>query len=457
MRTWSPTIDREGGPLYRALADAIDDDIRRGALRPGDRLPPQRRLSAALGVDFTTVSRGYAEAQRRGLLRCEVGRGTFVAHPPAGADAQPDPRRAALVDMSMNLPPEPDDPALLQRMRAGLAAVAADLPALLRYQSPTGAEVDKEAASSWLSLRGMAPSHDRVAITPGAHATILAVLTILAAPGDAVLCEDVTYPGLRAIAARLRLRLVGVGSDAGGIVPDALAEAIRLHGPKALYLNPTLGNPTTLTLSLERRQEIASILIGARLPLIEDDAYGFIPQHAPAPLATMAQGLTWHVGGLAKCIGAGLRLAYTVAPDARAALLLGQALKTTAVMPSPLTAALVTRWIQDGTADHIRRFIRVETAARQALAARALAGARFDADPCAFNLWLALPPGLGRAELVGRMAGRRIGVLASDAFTVLGEPPERVRVCLGGPVDRATLSAELGFLAHALEVSAWRG
>ncbi|PIY73117.1 MAG: hypothetical protein COY86_08300 [Rhodobacterales bacterium CG_4_10_14_0_8_um_filter_70_9] len=102
------------------------------------------------------------------------------------------------------------------------------------------------------------------------------MLMILAAPGDAILCEEATYPGLRAIAARLRLRLISVPSDAVGVAPDALAEVIPLHGPKALYLNPTLGDPTTQTLGLERRQEIASILIGARLPLIEDDTYGLI-------------------------------------------------------------------------------------------------------------------------------------------------------------------------------------
>lgn len=455
MQNWTPRIRATGKPRYLEIADSIGNDMNAGILAAGDRLPPQRQLAEQIGLDFTTVSRGYAEARRRGLVQSHVGRGTFVAG--ATKPEVADPRRAAQVDLTMNLPPEPTDPELVARMREGLSAVATDMIALLRYQSSTGTDVDKEAASSWLSMRGMVPALERVAITPGAHATILAILTILATAGDTILCEDVTYPGIRSIGARLGMRVEGVDSDEDGILPDALAAAIEAHGPKALYLNPTLNNPTTRTMTAARRQEIASVLIGARLPLIEDDAYGFIPAHPPAPMATLAQGLTWHIGGLAKCIGAGLRLAYTVAPDARAAFLLAQALRTTSVMPSPLSMALMTRWIHDGTADSIRRFIRSETLARQVIAAEALPGATFDSDVNAFNLWLALPKGLGRAELVGRMAGRRIGILSSDAFTVTGEPQERVRVCLGGTLTREQLRAELMFLGHSLDVSAWRG
>ena len=113
---------------------------------------------------------------------------------------------------------------------------------------------------------------------------------------------------------------------------------------------------------------MAEVLRRHALTLIEDDAYGFIPAKAPAPIALSAPELTWHIGGLAKCIGAGLRLAYTVAPTAKCAFRLAQAIWALAVMPSPLSTALVTQWIEDGTADRIRRFIRAESAARQAIA-----------------------------------------------------------------------------------------
>ncbi len=442
-------MPRNGAPRYLQLADAIARDIGAGRLATGDRLPSQRLLADQLGIDFTTVSRGYTEARRRGLVESHVGRGTFVL-PQTPAEDPRDPRRRADADLTMNLPPEPDDPALLARMQAGLNTVSANLIDLLRYQSSTGGQVDKEAASSWLSLRGMVPSLDRIAVTPGAHPTILAILMRLAQPGDCLLCEAVTYPGFRALAARQGLNVIGLPVDADGILPDALDAAIRAHGPRALYLNPTLNNPTTQTIPLARRQEIASVVLKHGLPLIEDDAYGFIPPNPPAPLATLAPELVWHIGGLAKCIGAGLRLAYTVAPDSRASLDFAQHLKSISVMPSPLSMALATRWIADGTADSIRRFVREETLARQQIAAEVLAQVDFDADPYAFNLWLHLPEARTRADVIGRMLGSGIGLMPSDAFQVTGPPSESIRVCLGGLIGRNQLRDGLELLAHTL-------
>ncbi|MFN7052642.1 MAG: PLP-dependent aminotransferase family protein, partial [Gemmobacter sp.] len=287
MKTWVPTFGTSGKPRYLEIADAIERDTDSGLLSAGDRLPPQRRLAELLSLDFTTISRAYTEAQSRGLVESHVGRGTFVRARTGQDGPTADPRRAREQDLSMNLPPEPDDPALLAAMRAGLETVAANLVPLLRYQSTTGSEMDRSAALSWLSMRGMVPNLDRIAVTPGAHATMTAVLNILAAPGDTILCEAVTYPGLRSIAARAGLVLVGVPMDEAGILPEALAAAIRTHGPKALYLNPTLQNPTTLTVPAPRRMEIAEILLRHGLPLIEDDAYGFVQPGAPAPFATL--------------------------------------------------------------------------------------------------------------------------------------------------------------------------
>ncbi len=456
MIDWTPQAEPNGKPRYIAIADAIEQDVRDGRLSPGNRLPPQRQLAKRLGIDFTTVSRGYAEAQSRGLLTSHVGRGTFVAKP-AETMTGPDPLRLADEDLSMNLPPEPTDPGLIADMRGGLDYVSANLLQLLRYQSSTGSDKDKAAASTWLGLRGMIPSSSRLVISPGAHSTICAILTILTKPGDSVLCEQITYPGFRNIACRRGLRLIGIEMDRDGILPDALSAAIKQHRPKALYLNPTLQNPTTLTIPADRRLAISEVLDEHGLPLIEDDAYGFIPAKAPAPIAVSAPDLTWHIGGLAKCLGAGLRLAYTVAPTAKLAYSLGQALKVQAVMASPISTALATQWIEDGTADQIRRFIRSETSARQAIAREVLEGFDFQGAENAFNIWLSLPEGIGRADLIARMAGCPIGIMPSDAFSVGITPGDEVRLCLGGSQSREALGANLHLLVNSLQHSAFLG
>ncbi|MFT6460005.1 GntR family transcriptional regulator, partial [Pseudophaeobacter arcticus] len=140
MKHWSPTLPVSDKPRYVEIADAIRADIDAGLLLPGDRLPPQRGVAQNLGVDFSTASRGYAEAVRRGDIESFVGRGTFVRAPDLrealdGSNAAPDPRRILEEDPMMNMPPEPDDPALIARMASGLGHVAANLVPLLRYQS----------------------------------------------------------------------------------------------------------------------------------------------------------------------------------------------------------------------------------------------------------------------------------------------------------------------------------
>jgi DNA-binding transcriptional MocR family regulator len=448
MPDWTPDLSRSDKPRYLALADQIAADIKSGRLTGGDRLPPQRKLAVRLAIDFTTVARGYVEAQRRGLVESHVGQGTFVRETRRAAPARG--KRVEIVDLSMNLPPEPDDPELLGRMREGLAELSRDLVSLLRYQEFGGSRSDKDAASAWLGRRALVPTQERIFVTPGAHPAIAGILSMLAKPGEPVLCEAITYPGVRTIAAQLGLNLVGIPMDADGIDPDALTQACERLRPKALYMNPTLQNPTTLTVPEARREAIAAVARRHRVPIVEDDAYGFIPPHGVHPIASIAPDITWHIAGLAKCIGAGLRAAYVVAPDARTGWPFAAALRAATVMASPLTVALATRWIEDGTADSILRFIRAETAARQKLVASLLPRTSYRADPLSFNLWVPLPPPWTRSAFVGHMRATGIGVVASDAFVALGDPIEAVRVCICGPASRERVNTAIDFMAHTL-------
>ena len=357
MADWIPDLSRRGAPRYLAIADAIAGDIEAGRLSPSDRLPPQRILAAVLGIDFTTVARGYVEAKRRGLIESRVGQGTFVStavrrrHPAMV-------KHPEIVDLSMNLPPEPDDQELLDRMQDGWEAISRDLVLLMRYQGFGGVSADKEAASVWLSRRGLVPQQDRVFIVPGAHPALVGILGLLARPGDVVLSETITYPGARSIAGQLGLTLVGLPMDDEGVEPDAFAAACGRLAPKALYLNPTLLNPTTHTISESRRMALTSIARRFGVPIIEDDPYGLLPKDAPAAFAALAPELTWYIASLAKSLGAGLRVAYVVVPDNRSGWRFATSLRPATVMASPVTVALATRWIHDGTGDALLAAVR---------------------------------------------------------------------------------------------------
>jgi len=209
--TWTPRLPSDTQPLYAAIADAIADDAESGRLAAGTRLPTHRALAATLGVDVTTVSRAYSEARRRGLVVGHVGRGTYVR----GARPSPATRTAApLVDLTVNLPPEPSD-TCDAAMRRSLADIGRSptLAALLAY-APVGGSVEhREAGVAWCASHGITASVDRLAVCGGAQQALTSVLSAHCEPGDVVLTEALTYPGFLAAARLLRLRTVGVSME----------------------------------------------------------------------------------------------------------------------------------------------------------------------------------------------------------------------------------------------------
>ena len=361
MSDWIPTLSDGSKPRYIAIAEAIQGDLAEGRLLPAQRLPAQRQLARLLGLDFTTVARGYGEAQRRGLIESRVGEGTFVLG--VAAHRQAPATRVESEDFSMNMPPEPADAALWTKLGSALESIGRDLASALRYQRFGGTESNKQAAVEWLSRSGVETTLDRVFVVPGGHAALLGAMTVLSNRNrGAVLVETLTYPGIKAIAEQLGLALVGLPRDQHGLSPEAFSDACRHHRPSALYLNPTLANPTTQTIPIERRQEIAAIARSAGVPILEDDPYGLLLDETPAAFASVAPDITWHVATLSKCLGAGLRVAFVVVPDAPSGWDFSAAVRTANVMVSPVTATLATHWIQDGTADALLAAIRAEFA-----------------------------------------------------------------------------------------------
>ena len=449
---WAVAIRSSDKPAYIAIADTIGEDIQAGKLAANQKLPPLRTLAKALKLNFTTVARGYAEAQRRGLINAKAGHGTVVREflrtgPVRRSGA------SSLIDMTMNMPPEPQDRMLLQRMREGLSSLAAeeDLYTLLRYQEFGGRAEDREAGAGWLARHLPGVTASRVLVCPGVQSALLGLFSALARSGDTIACEAVTYPGIKGLAAQLGIRLVGLAADDEGIDPEAFAALCAAEPPKALYCNPTLLNPTTAVLSQARREAIAEIAKRYSVPIIEDDAYGCLPAKRPSALANLAPELTFYVTGFAKILGAGLRIAYIVAPNARYTARVSASLRTSVVMASPFMTALATRWIGDGTVKAATLAIREESRLRQKLAAQILLKASYVGKPEAFHLWLSVPEPWSRIEFATHLRAHGVGVVVSDTFTVSGAPPEAVRVCLGGNSSRDECRHSLEIIEDALE------
>lgn len=447
---WLPTLSEWQGPVFMRIVDALAADIASGRLVRGQQIPTHRALAGALDIDLTTVTRAYGEARRRGLLEAQVGRGTFVSETTARAAG--DIPFQVKIDLSMNLPPQPLEASLDLRIAQGLQSIQneSSFSAFLNYQYPGGSDDQREVAAKWLRMRVPDANAGRLVIYPGNQAILFNALMSVTSPGDVVLTEALTFPGVKAAAEKLRVRVVGIAMDEEGILPDALRAACKEYKPKAVYLIPTLHNPTTATLGPDRRKIIADIIRRNGLFLIEDDAYGLL-EPTVSPIANLIPERTYLAVGLSKCIAPALRVSFLLAPDAASEQTMRSNLQATMLMPPPLMVALVTHWLRSGVADKIILAIRNEAVGRQQLARRFLKDVPYAAKPNGHHLWLSLPAQWNRAEFLTHVLRHGLAVVGDDAFAVGSAASPGVRVSLGAARNRAELGQALQFLADTLK------
>jgi len=440
MTMWLPNLEGRKGPVYRAIADAIDADVERGTLRAGARLPPHRDLADHLGVTVTTVTRAYTEAARRGLTSGHVGRGTFIR------GREPEENENGLLDLSINvLMPDREVANLevhLMRRRV--------LPwtQLLGYAPKRGHLRHRQAMAAWLTYLGLPVDPDHIVLTAGAQHSLATTLSALLKPADTLLVEDLTYSGVRLLSQQLHVRLRGVAMDGEGLKPDALESACRTTRASVLYCMPRLQNPTSAVMSEKRRRQIAAIAERYRLTVVEDDTYGFLSPER-WPLARLIPQRTVFVTSLSKSLFPGLRLGCAVAPPPILERITA-AVWATMITTSSIGADLLSGWIEDGTAARIADWKRHEGAARQAIARRVLEGQRFQTHPSSPHMWLALPARWSSEGFVAQARTRGVVLNASTEFAVGTEQPRAVRLCLGTPRTRASLEQALARVGECL-------
>ncbi len=440
---WKPRLEGDG-PRYLALVDAIAEGVATGTLHRGERLPTQRRLASLLALNVATVTRAIAEAERRGLVHAQQGRGTFISD---------DPRvlQSSSIDLTLNLPPEPAGsplPRLFQEATAALLR-GGGAEQLLRYPELGGGSVDRAAGARWLARRGLELDADRVVLADGADHALLVALMALGRGQGRLLVETLSYPGVRTMATMLGIPVQGVATDEDGMLPDALEREAR-RGPALVALTPTFHNPTTHTMSHQRREALSDVVVRHDLLLLEDDVYGFHPAEAPPPLAFYAPEHTAYVTSFSKSFAPGLRLGYLAAVGRSLAERLGAAARATTSTPAGLLAAVASRWIDGGEAEAALAAARRELAVRDELCRRLLPdGVRGHGTTCPHR-WLELPGGWGRHEFVERAIQHGVQVRSSDPFAVGIEPPEAIRFSISAPRDIATFECSLLTLARTL-------
>ncbi len=457
---WCPTLTAGRGPIYLAIANLLGHDIASGRLRPGDRLPTHRDLARSLGVNVMTVSRAYAEAHRRGLTEGEVGRGTFVRRHEVNATRFDQENRGPRgtrqhVDFHFNLPV--GDPTILDASAVLRELSETDHRRLIHTgYTTTGTLEHRSAGADWVARSGLDADPNRILVCGGAQHAMTITFASLAGPGDLVLTEDLTYPGMKALASVLGLRLQGVAMDADGLLPDAFDAACRRWKPKALYCMPTIQNPTGVVMSHNRRQQIADIARRHGLAIVEDDTYGYLCEDAPPPISSLAPEISYFLTGTSKNLTAGLRIGYLVAPkDTRGSAALMARLEGNVAaltwMAAPLMAEIARSWIDGGQADAALDWKRREATARRRLFTERLGGFPTDSNPTSSHVWLPLPRPWRGDDFVTQARRRGVTITAAEAFVVgRASAPHAVRICLGTPATRRLVEDGLDILAEML-------
>jgi DNA-binding transcriptional MocR family regulator len=451
IRRWTPEIGARVGPRYLAIVEAIAADVAAGRLAPGDRLPTHRELARRLGLTIGTVTRAYAEAEGRGLVAGEIGRGTYVRERPTRA-VQPIVDRPVAPTIRYDLTvarAAPDGPAAAM-LAARLAEIGpGEAARLLDYAPQAGAARHRAAAAAFLAADGIDADPARIVLTNGAHHGVLATLVTLARPRDAVLTEAITFYGARAMSNVSGLQFVGVAADRDGIDPDALAEAIRRHAPRAVLVTPSFQNPTGSVMPRGRRERVVDVCLSAGVTLVEDGVHDFLDPSLP-PLAALAPENCVHVTSLSKAFAAGPRFGFVHAPR-RLVDAIAAAVRGSSIMVSALVAETGARLIESGDVARAAAWHAARLRRRHAVAASILPDAAGAGAPGGPHWWLRLPRGLAEDRFMAALRAAGVDAVAGGEFAVgAGAAPGAVRLVLGAPPTDDDLAETLRRVAATL-------
>ncbi|WP_027720632.1 PLP-dependent aminotransferase family protein [Maridesulfovibrio zosterae] len=432
MTKWKPELTNENVPKYKSLADAIERDIFSGKLRPGDKLPTHRDLADDLKINVSTITRGYAEAEKRGLISGTVGRGTYVASDAATYSSMVsfEPYAPGMIELGLANTLYDLDPDINEGMKKLFRRK--NINNFLRYTDPNGLPEHREVGVEWIKRYGLNVSPDEVLVCSGSQHALTCSLISLFRPGDKIATDCLTYPGMKTLSAMFGIKLVPIAMDEHGMIPEALDTACRRDRISGVYLIPSAQNPTTVCMPIARREKIAMVVRNHNLIIIEDDAYNLTVENSTPPVAAFAKENSVHIAGISKMFVAGLRVAFISAAKDKCEKLAHGILNTVWMTPS-LNAELVCQWIKDGTADKTIKLKRRAAHKRYNGVRDLLEDLDVKGSSTSFFLWLRLPEQWKGYMLESRARKAGINIFCAEKFAV-GDTavPSMARLSLSG-------------------------
>ena len=435
--------------LYLQLAGKLKKDIENGLLLPGTQLPPQRELADYLDINVSTVSKAFRLCELKGLLSSTIGRGTFVSYDAlANNRLLTDGNTEKLIEMGATVPENSSNELLSELLRTMLNDCNTDK--WFSYNRPSDMRWQKDAARRFLDRCGITTSEENVLFAAGGQNALTATLAGLFHYGDRIGVDAHTYPGIKTSAAALGIQLIPIKQQEGEMDTDSLINAYKNDGIKGIYVIPAHQNPTTKTMSSQKRKAIARIAREYDLIIIEDGTYQLMAESI-IPIASLAPERSIYIASLSKAVAPGLRLAYISSPDTyRSAL--SEALYTLNISVTPLMTELSSRAIVSGLLDEVIQKHHKNTKERNLIVNRYLDGFNCKGDLYCIFRWLRLPGNISGSEFERKAHSEGVQVYAAERFAVGTTVPERaVRLAICAPDTTTDLEKALAILKGLLK------
>jgi DNA-binding transcriptional MocR family regulator len=273
-------------------------------------------------------------------------------------------------------------------------------PSILQYGTEPGNGYFRLALSEFLSEEyRMAVSHDQLFITSGATQGLNLICTYFAKSGDTIFVEEPSYFLALYLFKDRRLNVVSLPVDHDGLIIEALEEKLGRHKPAFLYTVPTFHNPSTVTLSADRRDSLVRLSEKYNFYIVADEVYQLLAYTVTPPPPMMAFdniGTVLSLGSFSKILAPGLRLGWIQAKPALFNRLKQSGLLLSGGGLNPFTSGIVQSVLELGLQhNHLERLRKVygERAANLSIALRKHlpAGADFYEPQGGFFIWMRLP------------------------------------------------------------------
>jgi GntR family transcriptional regulator / MocR family aminotransferase len=449
-------LERSGKvPLYAQIANFLRAAILSGKLPSQTRMPSARRLAGDLGISRMTVEAAYAALEAEGLVRREMGSGTFVMarrHSPASVrvnvpEIWPQWQHELVANCaSWHEGAMVDAPAPLRAENAIAfgsgtgdarrfpladfrtvmrSVLQRDGKEALEYGETCGYAPLRRTISELLSVHGLQAGADDVLVTSGSQQGLALVAQLLLRPGDSVVVERPTYAAALPLFRAMAARIVDVPVDREGMRVDLLDKALQRYHPRLIYTIPNFQNPTGVCMSAGRRRSVVALAERYGVAVLEDDFVGDLRYggRAQPPLKALDRtGGIIYVSTFSKMLMPGVRVGFIHADGPVLELLAGLKRLTDLATSSALQRAL-HRYVSIGRYDaHLRRARRLYATRRDTMA-RALEryfppGSEFDLAEGGLFLWVALPRGYVTSELLRPAWKAGVGFAPGEEFFV---------------------------------------